>query len=271
VLRALAGKTWAPNNRGVVLDLAVFFVALFLARALVALAHAAVQAAAREDMHAKLAVGLFFAVLVLIQPIGPALKRWSFHQRHTFSAESGAGCLVFWFMFVYFAVMLALCTTAIVVLGEVFANGAGANESVGVGLVLAGFVWSMFSVGIVYRYFMTPKKPPRWTFLTTPAAEHLGDAFVFANAIGFQILWGSVTSSGMFREAVTGTPLGRPGSASDVLGRLLAIAACALVLYLPARIYYLAEDKHRALTYATMLLANFPLILTLAFAPSAHI
>jgi hypothetical protein len=74
----------------------------------------------------------------------------------------------------------------------------------------------------------------------------------------------------MFRELVTRTPLGRPGSVTDVLGRLVAVAICALVLYLPARIFYLAEDKHRALTWGTMVLANLPLILTVAFAPALH-
>jgi hypothetical protein len=264
---ALGSKVLAPKNRGTALDLVVFLAGLFLMRELVKLAHGVVQAAGREDVHAKVAVGLFFAVLVLIQPLGPILRRWSFHQRRPFDMASGAGCLVFWFMPVYFAVMLALCTTAIVVFGEVFAGGgAGPNENVGVALVLAGFVWSAMSVGFVYRCFVTPKNPPRWTFLATPAAAHLGDALIFLNAIGFQILWASVTSSGLFREAVTGTPLGRPGSATDVLGRLLAIAACALVLYLPARIFYLAEDEHRALTGATILLANLPLIVRIAFA-----
>lgn len=263
-----AGKVLAPRNRGVVLDLAVFLAGLFLVRALVILASGVVQAA-RDDVRAKLAVGLFFAVLVLIQPLGPVLKRWSFHQRNTFDTESGAGCLLFWFMFAYLAVMLVLCGTAAVVLGEVLTNGGGgANENVGVGLILAGAVWSVISVVLVYRYFVTPKKAPRWTFLTTPAAEHLGDAFIFLNAIGFQILWSSVTASGTFREAVTTTPLGRPGSITDLLGRLAVIVACAVLLYLPARIFYLAEDKHLALTSATILLANLPLIVRVAFAPA---
>jgi len=162
--------------------------------------------------------------------------------------------------------MFALCGVAAVVLGEVFATG----PDVGVAFALAGFVWSIISVGFVYRYFVTPKKTPRWTFLTTPAAEHLGDAFIYLNVIGFQILWGSVTASGPFRELVTGTPLGRPGSLTDVLGRLVLTAVCAVLLYLPARIFYLAEDEHRGLTAATMLLANLPLILKIAFAPAVH-
>ena len=261
---AFGSTVSAPKNRGIVLDLVIFVVGLVVGRALGVLANAVVHGAV-EDVRAKIAVGLFFVGLVFIQPLGPALKRWSFHQKHTFDTDSGAGCILFWFMFVYLVMMFVLCGVAVVVLGAVFSTG----EGVGVALVLGGLAWSIVSVCIVYRYFVTPKKAPRWTFLTTPAAEHLGDACIFLNAIGLQILWAGVTTSGAFSELVTGTPLGRPGSFSDVLGRLAAIAACAALLYFPARIFYLAEDKHRALTWATMLLANLPLILRIAFAPPA--
>jgi hypothetical protein len=240
-----------------VLDLVVFLVGLVLVRVLLIPVNPLLHAA-REGTGAKVAIGLFFVGLVLIQPVGPVLKRWSFHQRSTFSVDSGAGCLVFWYMFAYLAMMLILCGVAAVVLGEVFFPGSEA----GVLFVLPGFGWSIVSVVFVYRYFVPPKNPPRWRYLATPAAAHLGDAFIYLNVIGFQVLWASVTASAPFREVVMQTPLGRPGSFTDMLGRLVAIAACAVLLYFPARIFYLAEDKHRALTAATMLLANTPLILS---------
>lgn len=255
----------ARIDRGIVLDLAVFVVNLLMMRGFAILANSLLHAAV-EDVRAKLAIGLFLTGLVVIQPVGPVLKRWSFHQRHRLGADSAAGCFVFWFMFVYLVMMFALCTAAAVILGEVFPT----SEGVAVPLTLVGLVWSIASVVFFYRYFVTPEKPPRWTFLTTPAAEHLGDACVYLNAIGLQILWGSITSSAWFRELVTQTPLGTPGSVTDILGRLLATAAFAAVIYLPGRILYLAEDKHRALTYATMLLANLPLILRIVLAPAAH-
>jgi hypothetical protein len=251
----------APHNRGLVLDLLVFLAGLLLAR-LLAIAASALVRAAQEDVHAKLVVGLFFAVLFLIQPVGPVLKRWSFHQRQTAAADTGPGCLLFWFMPVYLVMMFALCTTAAIVLGPVFSRA----PDFGIALVFAGFAWSVVSVGLVFRYFLRPAKAPRWRFLTTPKAEQLGDAFVFLNAIGFQILWGGVTASETFRELVTETPLGRPGSFTDILGRLIVIAASAVLLYLPARIFYLAEDRHRALTWATIVAANMPLILRSVFA-----
>jgi hypothetical protein len=254
----------APNNRGIILDLVVFAVTLSLVRAVAVLSNNLLHAAA-EDVRARLAIGVFFTALVLIQPLGPALRRWSFHQRLAFSTDSGAGCLLFWFMFVYFVMMLTLCTASVVVLGGIFSAGEGVSMM----FLLAGFAWCIVSVCVVYRYFMPPKTPPRWTFLTTPAAERLGDACIYLNAIGLQIVWAGLTGSAWFTELVTQTPLGRPGSGTDILGRLIATAVFAVLLYLPARIYYLAEDKHRALTYATMLLANTPLIMRIVFAPGA--
>jgi hypothetical protein len=61
----------------------------------------------------------------------PILKRWSFHQRHTFSAGAGAGCLLFWYMPVYLVMMFALCTAAAVILGEVFSTGADFGVTLG--------------------------------------------------------------------------------------------------------------------------------------------
>jgi hypothetical protein len=112
-------------------------------------------------------------------------------------------------MFVYLAMMFGLCAGAAIFLGQFFSGG----EGVRVAVALAGFAWSVITVGVVYRYFVPPKKAPRWVFLTTPAAAHLGDACIYLNAICLQILWASVTASGWFTELVTRTPLGRPGSA----------------------------------------------------------
>ncbi len=266
----LGRKIVAPGNRGIVLDLVVFVVNVLLVRALVSHARS-VAHSAQDDVLAKGTIALFFAGLLLLQPIGPALKRWSFHQRSSFAAdtsapESTAGCLVFWFMPVYLVLMFALATAAAIMLGDVLdASRGGAAFSMFV--LLGGLVWSVCSVVVIYRYFMKPARRPHWTFLTTPQAAHLGDACMYVNVIALQIVWGSVTASQSFREIVTGTPLGRPGSFTDIVGRLFAAGVLAALVYFPGRIFYLVEDKHRGLTWATMLLANLPLSLSIALAP----
>jgi hypothetical protein len=221
---------------------------------------------AEEDVWAKFAIGFFFAGLLFLQPLGPTLKRWSFHQRTDFATNSSAGCLLFWFMFVYLAMMLMISGAAGVLISEVIFEKNSVGSNVGVLVLLGGFVWSIASVVVIYRYFLRPKKKPRWPFLATPRAEQLGNVCMFLNVICLQILWGSLTASESFREMVTSTPLGKSGSFSDVLGRLIVVSALAALVYFPARIFYLVEDRHLKLTSLMMLVANLPLILGVVFA-----
>jgi hypothetical protein len=58
----------------------------------------------------------------------------------------------------------------------------------------------------------------------------------------------------------------KPGSVTDILGRFIVIGSLALLVYFPARIFYLAVDKRRKITWLTMLLANLPLIVRAVFA-----
>ena len=256
----------APRNRGVLLDVVVFLASVLLLRVVTILSLNLVHRA-EEDVLAKLAVGFFFAGLLFLQPLGPTLKRWSVHQRAAFTAGSSAGCLLFWFMFVYLAMMLMISGAAGILISEVIFDQDSVGSEIGTLVLLGGFVWSIVSIVIIYRYFLPPKKKPRWTFLTSPRAEQLGDVCMFLNVICLQILWGGLTASASFRDVVTSTPLGRSGSFTDVLGRLIVISALAALVYFPGRIFYLVEDRHLKLTSLIMLLANLPLILGIVFAP----
>jgi hypothetical protein len=260
---------FVPRNRGLLLDLVVFILTVLLLRVVTMLSLSLVRQA-EDNLFAKLAIGLFFAGLLFLQPLGPTLKRWSFQQRSSFSTDSGAGCLIFWFMFVYLAMMLMISGAAAIIIGEVIFEPGAAGANLGIAFLLGGFVWSMVSVVIIYRYFLKPKKKPRWEFLTTAKAAQLGDVCMFLNVILLQILWGSLTASDSFREMATGTPLGRRGSFTDFLGRLIVVGAVAALVYFPGRIFYLVEDKRPRLTWLTMLLANLPLILGVVLASPVH-
>ena len=258
-------KIFAPRNRGILLDLVVFFVNLILMRIVTTLSlNLAHQA--EEDVLAKVAIGLFFAGVFFLQPLGPILKRWSFHQRSKFDTDSSAGCLLLWFMFFYLVMMLLLSGTATIILSEViFERGSAASEIAPL-FILGGSVLSIVNTVFIYRYFLRPKKKPRWKFLTTPQAALLGDVLMFLNVICLQILWNSLTAAQSFWEHMTSTPLGKPGSVTDILGRFIVIGTLALLVYFPARIFYLAEDRNRRITWLTIGLANLPLILRAVFA-----
>ena len=256
----------APRNRGILLDVLVFLISLTLMRALTIFAMSLVNEA-ETDALAKGAVGLFFAGLLFLQPLGPILKRWSFHQRFKFKTDSAAGCLLIWFMFVYLTMMLLISGAAVIILSEaIFEKGQMAAD-IGLLFILGGFVLSIANTVFIYRYFLRPKKEPRWKFLMMPQAALLGDVLMFLNVICLQILWNSLTVSKLFWEVLLSTPLGgKHGTFAEILGRFIAIGALALLVYFPARIFYLAEDKNRKLTWLTMLLANLPLILRAVFA-----
>lgn len=268
-MRSTLAKIFAPHNRGILLDVVVFLVSVLLMR-IVTIFSLSLVHQAEENTLAKLAIAFFFAGLLFLQPLGPTLRRWSFHQRTNFSTDSNAGCLLFWFMFVYLAMMLMISAAGTILISEVIFEEGSTGADIGGLALLAGFAWSIFSVVVIYRYFGPPKKKPSWGFLTSPKAEQLGDVCMFLNVICLQILWSSLTASATFREETISTPLGRAGSFSDILGRLIVISAVAAVVYFPARIFYLVEDKHRKVTWLTMLLANLPLILGIVFASPVH-
>ena len=254
-------KLFKPENRGILLDLVVFFLNLTLMIVLTRLTRNLVNDA-YNDNSAKALIGLYFVGLFLLQPIGPVLKRWTFHQHAKVDTTSFVGCLLPVFMLFYLVMMLLISSTATIILGDLFEDEGG---EVGTVLILLGFFWSIFNTVLIYRYFLKPKKPPRWKFLTTPQAAMLGDVCMFLNVISLQVLWNNLTTAESFWQHTLSTPLGRPGSVTDILGRFIVIGVLAMLVYFPGRIFYLVEDRNRKVAWLTMLLANLPLLLRAVF------
>lgn len=249
-----------PRNRGILLDLVVFLFSLVLMHVLTVLS-LDLAGQAEQDNFAKLTVGLFFAGVFFLQPLGPVLKRWSFHQHSNFETNSTAGCLLIGVMWFYVVLMILLSGTATIILFEVIFERGSPAADFGALFVVGGAVISIVNAVLIYRYFVKPKKRPRWKFLTTPRAALLGDVLMFLNVICLQILWNGVSASASFWDVLISTPLGgKTGTVMEILGRFIAIGALALLVYFPARIFYLAEDSNRKITWLTMLLANLPLI-----------
>ena len=256
-------KLFEPENRGILLDLVVFFLNLTLMIVLTRLTRELVNDA-DNDNSAKAVIGLYFVGLFLLQPFGPVLKRWTFHQHAKVDTSSFVGCLLPVFILFYLVMMFLVSSTATIILSDVFFE-PGTGGDAGVFLILLGFVWSIFNTVLISRYFLKPKKPPRWKFLTTPQAAMLGDVCMFLNVISLQVLWNNLTTAESFWQHTLSTPLGRPGSATDILGRFIVIGVLAMLVYFPGRIFYLVEDRNRKVAWLTMLLANLPLLLRAVF------
>ena len=191
------------------------------------------------------------ALLLVLAPAGATLKRWHFHQRYTGAhvlSRPLAGCLfnpVFYFclVVVIYAAVMAF------VMQELF----GRREPSGivfVPMLLGGLGLIGAHTWLVYRYFSPPKAAPASAFMRGPASELLGDAFLFANMLIFQLFWNLMSFAG----------LGAPSGAVDFVLRLGVLCFLALLIYFPPRMFYLAEDADQPRTWLMIFIANAPVM-----------
>jgi hypothetical protein len=256
-------KLFAHANRGILLDAIVFVVNLILltilSRQLVNLFHQANM----PEPHAlpKTAVVVFCLALVFLQPIGAILKRRRAHLRAPDLYEVPAGCLILPAYFLTQLVFLIGASGQIVDL--VYGNEPSAPSADYFGLPKSVFMLLFLGIPalaiantfVIYFYFQSPKHKPILAWLESPQSEMFGDIILFLNMIGFQAFWGLLMS-----DLVNDYP--------TIMGRLSMFVFVALLIYIPPRLFYLAEDGKRPVVWLTMLLANFPVLLRILFATS---
>lgn len=245
----------AEENRGLLLDIVVFFLNLFLMQQLTAYALEIFQIANDGDALAQFFLSLACVAMWVLPAAGAVLKRWHFHRRlkdagKTFDLDSKlTGCLfnpIF-----YFCLNLVLVSAILTGVGRfLFGERLLRNGVVFVPLIIAGLICTIGQTYLIYRYFSPPKKPPKHQFLRQPESETLADVFIFLNMILFQIVWNLLSFAG----------LGPPSGPTEFFGRLFFLSFLALLIYFPPRMFYLAEDIHRPRTWLTMLAANSPVI-----------
>jgi hypothetical protein len=251
-------KLLAEENRGLLLDLVVFLLNLFLMRWLTGYAVALFGLANDGVPLAQFSLLLCCIAMWVLPAAGAVLKRWHFHQRQKtaeepFEFESGAvGCLfnpIF-----YFCLNIVLMSAIVTGVGQfLFGRRLMENGSYFLPLIFGGLFLTILQTYLIYRYFSKPQRPPRYEFLVQHQSELLGDVCIFVNMVLFQIVWNLLSFSG----------LGRPSGAAEFIGRLFFLCFLALLIYFPPRMFYLAEDIHRGRTWLMMLLANSPVIVRL--------
>jgi hypothetical protein len=248
-------RLFDKTNRGLLLDIVVFILNLFLMQWLTSYVVELFSYADAGAPLARFSLSLACVAMWVLPATGAVLKRWHFHQRLKAEGKSVAtdstlgGCLfnpIF-----YFCLNLVLISAILTGLGEfLFGNRLLRNGAIFVPLVFAGLICTILQTFLIYRYFSVPKKPPRYEFLRRPESETLGDIFIFVNMILFQVAWNMLTLA----------ELGRPSGPAEFFGRLFFLCFIALLIYFPPRMFYLAEDINRRTTWLTMLLANSPVI-----------
>jgi hypothetical protein len=244
----------------------VFLFQLVLIRLLTKLSIGFVSQA-EENAFAKTAISLFLIGLFVLQPLGPILKRWSFHQHFkSFANDESAltSLLLSFYKFFYIAAMWIMIYLAYSYFSDAFPDFH--SERMEKLVVACGLVLPVVSGFLIFTYFRKPKKSPRWKFLMTPQAEALGDLCMFLNVICFQMLFSVYVSSPHFWNVLHKITRQSSGQFFQSLsGRLYVAGIAALLAYYPPRIFYLVIDQRRKITWLMMLLANLPLIMAIVF------
>jgi hypothetical protein len=248
-------RLFAKTNRGLLLDIVVFILNIFLMRLLTRQFIDLFSQVSAENPLAKLILGLIFAAMWILPAAGAVLKRWHYHQRRNAltldSMESNVGGCLFNPLF-YFCLNLVISSAVLASLGDFFLGRRLFDSgAIFVPMIFAILFLTILQTFLIYRYFSPPKKPPKWDLLRTPQSETLGDICLFLNMILFQVFWNLLTFA----------DLGHPSGVVEFLGRLFFLCFIALLIYFPPRMFYLAEDIHRRRTWLTMLLANSPVII----------
>lgn len=271
------------TNRGLLVDLVIFAVNLVLMNVLVDQVLELFRLAGEGDPLALFGIFLGSLGMLVLPAAGAVLKRWHFHQRlqernraerrsiETEDVKGSSeprkrkegkpfdplepgsnlftGC-IFSPIF-YFCFALVLSSAVFMFIGNfLFGKNLQNNASIFIPMVIMSLVTCIVLTVLVYRYFYPPKKPPKSEFLRRPWSEQLGDLCILINMLLFQVFW----------NVVLGTPFDRVSSVSDFIARLFFLTFVALLVYFPPRIFFLAEDFNRPVTWLTMLLANSPLI-----------
>ena len=251
---ALLQTVLAEENRGLLLDIVVFFLNLFLMQRLTAYALELFGFANDGDPVAHFVLLLLCVAMWVLPAAGAVLKRWHFHHRlkaegRSIDLDSHLGCLfnpIF-----YFCLNLVLMSAIVTGVGQfLFGRRLLENGAIFLPLIFGGLFCTIIQTVLIYRYFSPPQKPPKYEFLVQHQSELLGDVCFFLNMILFQIVWNLLSFAG----------LGRPSGVVEFLGRLFFLCFLALLIYFPPRMFYLAEDIDRGRTWLMMLLANSPVI-----------
>ena len=245
----------AEENRGLLLDIVVFFLNLFLMQRLTGYAIEVFSWANDGDPLAQFFLSLACVAMWALPAAGAVLKRWHFHQRLKAEGKTidlELGCLfnpIF-----YFCLNIVLVSAIVTGIGRfLFGERLLQNGALFLPLIFGGLFCTIVQTWLIYRYFSPPQKPPKSEFLRQPQSEMLGDVCFFLNMILFQIVWNLLSFTG----------IGRPSGAGEFFGRLFLLCFLALLIYFPPRMFYLAEDLGRRFTWLTMLVANSPVIVRL--------
>jgi len=236
------------NYRGLLFDLLVFLVNVFLIRFLTRRIGGLLSLTfLKDDPQAGRILLAIISAALIAQIIGAWLKRRPLQERLLAQHHEipNAFSLI---LILHFA--LTLVTAAGIVALLPFETAGGVTVLI--------FFLSMVPTAFVWRAMTPYKKTPTADWRNSPVVETVADFFLFANMIVNLTIWNTLTAGSNL--PVTGV--------GDLFSRALGfiiLSPVVLLFYLPPRLLFLVEDyKYRA-TWVSMTLAIAPVAYRVIF------
>jgi hypothetical protein len=238
------------NYRGLLFDLAVFVINVFLVRLLTRHVGRLLSLTfLSDDPRAGRTLLAVICTACAAQLVGAALKRRPLQARLLARRDGGDyapgfGCL----MILHFTLTLVTSAGIVALLP---------SESPG-GVMVLVFFLSMIPTALVWRAVTPYKKPPEPDWRNSRWVEAAADLCLFAYMLVNLAVWNTVTAG-------ANLPASGPGDlVSRALGFVL-MSPVILLFYLPPRLLFLVEDyKYRA-TWISMTLAVAPVAYRIVF------
>jgi hypothetical protein len=191
--------------------------------------------------------------------VASVLKRHRFHvltdevlpdeERAARSAAGFTATLPWLFVHAVVIGIVAMATAVWLVLGE-----RASDDVRSLIAYLAVFPLAMVQAVVVHRYFRAPRATTHG-FLMSRQAEYLGNAAVFGTMLIYQLGWNLVTTM----------DLDAPSGPAEILGRLLFVGFACVLVYLPPRIFFTADDRSDPIARITRTAAPLPVAFRIVF------
>jgi sorbitol-specific phosphotransferase system component IIC len=251
----------AGRNRGILLDVVVFLVNLFLMSDLSDHINDVIGiGGGRAGSARSMGILAGYCALACLLPAGGALLKYvSGSQKHTPHFYRKTWGRQF-FSIMNLILVLQFVSQVVFLIGEYVYQGRLLSflpDSGGLSILLKILlpICAIFILAnpFIVRMNFVKNRRHYLTGFSRSLVEFLGDSCLFLNMILFQVFWG------IFMRDIT-------QDWDGVLERVLALAITSLLLYFPPRLMYSAEDGHRGISWITMLLANIPIIIRIIIA-----
>ena len=246
-----------PNVNGLVFDIAILLINIFLIRQLSSRFLALIRSAFQDEKSASLTLPVLAAIVLLLRLLGLYFKRRPLQARLNRKTEGSAlGCLGF-FNFGLMALTLAVAMVPLMEYAEKMEATSGGTQSGAVIVIPTAFigVFLLFFEWWLFVKALSPLKSAElasskvyWMF--SRKVETLADFGLFVYMMLWQVIYNAIII-GMFTES----------DHSDFGSRMLSLAFFTLgfcACYLTPRALFLVEDAKYRVTWLTMGMAFLP-------------